>query len=68
MPAYLLSRLLTAVWVMFGVASLVFFILHWVPGDPVEVMLGESAAVADREALREALGLNLPVLNSGPGF
>jgi len=61
MPAYLLSRLLTAVWVMFGVASLVFFILHWVPGDPVEVMLGESAAVADREALRQALGLNLPV-------
>jgi len=61
MPAYLLSRLFTAVWVMFGVASLVFFIIHWVPGDPVEVMLGESAAVADREALREALGLNLPL-------
>jgi peptide/nickel transport system permease protein len=68
MPAYLLSRLLTAVWVMFGVASLVFFILHWVPGDPVEVMLGESAAVADREALREALGLNLPVIEQWTRF
>ena len=68
MPAYLLSRLLTAVWVMFGVASLVFFILHWVPGDPVEVMLGESAAVADREALREALGLNLPVVEQWTRF
>ena len=62
MPAYLFSRLLTTVWVMFGVASLVFFMLHWVPGDPVEVMLGESAAVADREALRQALGLNRPVM------
>jgi len=68
MPAYLLSRLLTAVWVMFGVASLVFFILHWVPGDPVEVMLGESAAVADREALRQALGLNLPVVEQWTRF
>jgi peptide/nickel transport system permease protein len=68
MPTYLLSRLLTAVWVMFGVASLVFFILHWVPGDPVEVMLGESAAVADREALREALGLNLPVVEQWTRF
>lgn len=68
MPAYLLSRLLTAVWVMFGVASLVFFILHWVPGDPVEVMLGESAAAADREALRQALGLNLPVVEQWTRF
>ena len=68
MPAYLLSRLLTAVWVMFGVASLVFFILHWVPGDAVEVMLGESAAAADREALRQALGLNLPVVEQWTRF
>jgi peptide/nickel transport system permease protein len=58
MPAYLFTRLFSAVWVSFGVASLVFFLIHWVPGDPVEVMLGESAAGADREALRHALGLD----------
>ena len=34
-----------------------------VPGDPVEVMLGESAHPADREALRAALGLDRPVLS-----
>ena len=62
MPAYLLSRLFTAIWVIFGVASLVFFLIHWIPGDPVEVMLGESASMADREALRHSLGLDLPLL------
>jgi peptide/nickel transport system permease protein len=40
----------------------VFFLIHWVPGDPVEVMLGESAAAADRETLRQALGLDQPLL------
>jgi peptide/nickel transport system permease protein len=41
----------------------VFLLIHLVPGDPVEVMLGESAQAADREALRHALGLDqtLPV-------
>jgi peptide/nickel transport system permease protein len=68
MPAYLISRLLTAVWVIFGVASLVFFIIHWVAGDPVEVMLGESAAAADREALRQALGLDRPLLEQWGAF
>lgn len=68
MPAYLFSRLLTAIWVLLGVASLVFFLIHWVPGDPVEVMLGESAAAADREALRTALGLNRPLLEQWSAF
>jgi len=48
--------------VVFGVMTVVFMLIHIVPGDPVEVMLGESAQAADREALREALGLNLPLV------
>lgn len=39
-----------------------FLLIHLVPGDPVEVMLGENAQVADREALRAALGLDQPLL------
>lgn len=58
---YLCTRLASAALVIFGVTTLVFLLLHLVPGDPVEVMLGESAGVTDREALREALGLNQPL-------
>ncbi len=46
---------------MLGVVTLVFLLIHIVPGDPVEVMLGESAQIADREALRQALGLDQPL-------
>lgn len=62
MHAYLAGRLTGAFLVIIGVATLVFFLVHLVPGDPVDVMLGESASAADREALRMALGLHQPVL------
>src|SRR3972149_2248207 len=61
MLKYLCVRCLTAFIVILGVATLVFMLIHIVPGDPVEVMLGESAQPADAEALRHALGLNLPL-------
>ncbi len=59
--AFIAARLLSAAVVVLGVACLVFALIHLVPGDPVEVMLGESARPADREALRAALGLDRPV-------
>ncbi len=68
MRAWLLTRLLSAAWVVLGVASLVFLLIHLVPGDPVEMMLGESAAAADRQALRETLGLERPLLAQWLGF
>jgi len=54
-------RLLTAAIVLLGVSSITFFLLHLVPGDPVEVMLGESASIADRASLRTELGLDAPL-------
>ncbi len=68
MPAYLAGRLFTAVWVVFGVSTLVFLLIHWVPGDPVDVMLGESASGADRELLRQALGLDRPLFEQWWSF
>jgi len=61
MAQYLFSRLLGAIIVVFGVVLLVALLIHLVPGDPVEAMLGEAARAADREALRSALGLDRPL-------
>jgi peptide/nickel transport system permease protein len=57
----ILSRIGSALVVVFGVCTLVFLLIHLVPGDPVETMLGENAHPADRQALREALGLDEPL-------
>jgi peptide/nickel transport system permease protein len=53
--------LLSTVPVVFGVITIVFLFLRLVPGDPVEMMLGEDARAADREALRTSLGLDQPL-------
>lgn len=56
------KRLLGLVPVVFGVLLLTFLLVHLVPGDPVEVMLGESATTADRTQLRAELGLDQPLI------
>lgn len=61
MLRFVLSRLFSALTVIIGVSFIVFMFIHFVPGDPVEVMLGESANPADRQALRHALGLDRPL-------
>jgi peptide/nickel transport system permease protein len=60
-PAAILTRLGAALVVVVGVCTLVFLLIHLVPGDPVEAMLGERAQASDRLALRAALGLDLPL-------
>ena len=59
---FLIKKLSSFVTVIFGVLLLTFLLIHLVPGDPVEVMLGESASVADRDQLRAELGLNQPLI------
>lgn len=61
MGRLLLQRLASTALVVLGVTVLVFLLIHFIPGDPVDVMLGESAQPADRAALRQALGLDQPV-------
>jgi peptide/nickel transport system permease protein len=54
-------RLTGMTLVILGVIVLVFLFIHLIPGDPVDVMLGEGASPADRVALRAALGLDRPL-------
>jgi peptide/nickel transport system permease protein len=61
-------RLLLTVPTVLAAATLVFLLIHLVPGDPVEVMLGESARATDKEALRHALGLDRPLVQQYEAF
>ena len=62
MLRYLARRLALTVPVLLGVVTLVFSLIHFIPGDPAQAMLGETAAQEDVDALRERLGLNRPLL------
>ena len=62
MKHYLLQRVLLLLPTLFGALTLVFFLMHLVPGDPVEVMLGETASAADKDELRKSLGLDQPLM------
>jgi peptide/nickel transport system permease protein len=62
MLRYLVRRLLLTIPVLLGVATLVFALIHLVPGDPAQSMLGEGASVEEVVKLRHALGLDRPLL------
>ncbi|WP_147112714.1 ABC transporter permease [Tateyamaria sp. syn59] len=62
MIAYIIRRLIGAVLVMLAVATLVFFMIRLVPGDPIAAMLADSGSPEAREALIRRLGLDQPLL------
>jgi ABC-type dipeptide/oligopeptide/nickel transport system permease component len=57
----LIVRVLYTVPVVWMVVSLVFLLIHLVPGDPVQQMLGEGAPAADIQATRHLYGLDVPL-------
>jgi len=61
MFGYFLRLILSVFLTTWLVSSLVFLLIHLVPGDPVAVMLGDWASPADEAALRQQLKLDLPL-------
>jgi len=65
---FLARRLALTVPVLLGVATLVFSLIHLIPGDPAQAMLGEAATPQDVEELRRRLGLDRPLLEQYGAF
>jgi ABC-type dipeptide/oligopeptide/nickel transport system permease component len=61
MIRYVLTRLAYMLPVVWLVVSVVFLMIHLVPGDPIQQMLGEGVAATDLQAARHAYGLDVPV-------
>ena len=61
MTTYLLRRLLALLPVMLVVVTIVFFLIHLIPGDPVAVILGPEANAQQIEDARRELGLDRPL-------
>ena len=68
MLRFLARRLALTVLVLLGVATLVFSLIHLIPGDPAQAMLGEAASQKDVEALRQRLGLDRPLIQQYAAF
>jgi peptide/nickel transport system permease protein len=65
---FLVRRLALTLPVVLGVATLVFALIHLIPGDPAQAMLGETASEQDVQALRERLGLDRPLVEQYGAF
>lgn len=61
MISYTFKRILSLIPIILGVAIIVFLLIHFIPGDPAQTMLGERATPAQVEALRQSMGLNDPL-------
>ena len=59
MPAYLLRRIAMAIPTLLLVSVAVFLLMRLIPGDPVQLMLGDSADPAQIDAMRRRMGLDL---------
>ena len=62
MSGYILRRIFGALLVMMAVATLVFFMLRLVPGDPIAAMLADAGSDEVRGALNKKFGFNQPVI------
>lgn len=60
MLSYTMRRLLMLIPVLLGMTLITFSIVHLIPGNPAQVILGQSATQAAIKELEESMGLNEP--------
>lgn len=58
---YFIKRLALTIPTLIGVSTIVFLLIHMIPGDPIDIMMGDRITDEAREAMREILGLDLPL-------
>lgn len=63
MTQYIIRRLLQMIPITLGILTLIFSLIHLIPGDPAVQIAGEGARPEDIEAVRKALGLDEPLLS-----
>lgn len=61
MFTFIVRRLIQTIPVLIGVTILTFSLMHLIPGDPAQILAGESASPQQIEQMRERLGLNDPI-------
>jgi len=61
MARFILGRILSGIVVVFGISVLSFLLIHFIPGDPVRIMLGQNATPEEIERLTIFLGLDQPL-------
>tara|TARA_B100001093_G_C26780255_1_gene994262 strand:- start:652 stop:1599 length:948 start_codon:yes stop_codon:yes gene_type:complete len=62
MTVYIIRRIVGALLVMLAVATIVFFMLRFVPGDPIGAMLADAGSEEAREALTKKFGFDQPMV------
>jgi peptide/nickel transport system permease protein len=65
---YLGGRLVRALVTIFGVVNLAFVLIRVVPGDPADVILGDTVSPEEKQAWRESHGLDRPLVDQWLGF
>lgn len=58
---FIVRRLALSILAIFGIITFSFFLIHIVPGDPTDLILGEEASSIDQEQLRKQMGLDKPI-------
>jgi peptide/nickel transport system permease protein len=61
MSQYIIRRFLQMIPITFGILTLVFSLIHMIPGDPARQIAGENARAEDVASVRKALGLDQPL-------